>query len=205
MAAIVQVASFTEDQSDTIKDAAISFAQSEVLGDEAVKGVATVLGTSPTYTFWGLVAAQFSSNYMGARKCNEDAADKAWVRMARRIRDGFGIEKPKAPSIGAGKKAEARAQKEKALQGLVVKHKPEALLNRLAGEAMEQGKAEHGDMLRDAAKLAKKRVEAAVKDQQKIRWERVAEKMKSAKKLRDEKTLSAMEKLLGTTVPAVGK
>lgn len=204
MATTTQAASFTEDQSETIKDAAISFAQSEVMGDEAVKEVATILQNSPTYTFWGLVAAQFSSNYMAARKCNEDAADKAWVRMARRIRDGFGIDKPKAPSIASGKKAESREKKEKALKILVAKHKTPAMLNRLAGEAMESGKAEQGDMLRDAAKLAKKQVEAAAKDAQKARWEKVAEKIKAAKKLHDEKTLSAIEKILSTTVPVIG-
>jgi len=204
MAAIVQVTSFTAEQSETIKDAAISFAQSEVLGEDAVKEVATIVGTTPTYAFWGLVAAQFTTNYMAARRCSEEAADKSWVRMARRMKDSFGIEKPKAPSVAAGKKAESREKTEKALNALITKHKTVAMLNRLAGEAMEGGKAEEGDKLRDAAKLATKQAETAAKDAQKIRWENAEEKFKAAKKLHDEKTLSAIEKILSTTVPVIG-
>jgi hypothetical protein len=174
------------------------------MGDEAVKEVAAVLQNQPTYAFWGLVMTQFTTDYMAARKCSEETAEKAWRRMARRIRDGFGIEKPKAPSIASGKKAEARAKTEKALKALVAKHKTEETLQRLAGEAMEQGKAEIGYQLIEAAKLAKKQAGATAKDQQKVRWEKVAEKIKAAKKVADEKTLAAIEKILATTVPATG-
>jgi hypothetical protein len=204
MAAIVQVISFTAEQSDTIKDAAISFAQSEIIATEAVKEVATIVGSNPTYTFWGLAAAQFSGNYMAARKCSEEAADKAWVRMARRMKESFGIEKPKAPSIASGKKAESREKTEKALKGLVAKHKTEAMLQRLAGEAMEAGKADVGYQLIEAAKLAKKLQETVAKDAQRARWENVAKMIAAAKKLHDEKTLSAIEKILSTTVPVIG-
>jgi len=204
MAAIVQVTQFTDDQGERIKAAAVKFAQSEVFGEEAVKATAEVMGTSPTYTFWGLVMEQFATEYMRARKCTEEAATKAAVRIARRMKESYGLEKPKAPSIASGKKAESRAKTEKALKALVAKHKTEATLQRLAGEAMEAGMADAGYVLIEAAKLAKKQAAAAAVDAQKARWEKVAEKIKAAKKLHDEKTLSAIEKILSTTVPVIG-
>lgn len=204
MTTTTQVTKFSDDQSTVIKGAAVKFAQSEVFGEEAVKATAEVMGTSPTYTFWGLVMTQFVTCYMQARRCNEEAAEKAGQRLARRMKESYGLEKPKAPSVAAGKKAESREKTEKALKGLVAKHKTVAMLNRLAGEAMEGGRAEEGDKLRDAAKLATKLQETAAKDAQKIRWEKVAEKIKEAKKLRDEKTLTALEKILSTMVPVIG-
>jgi len=186
MAAIVQVTQFTDDQGERIKAAAVKFAQSEVFGEEAVKATAEVMGTSPTYTFWGLVMEQFATEYMRARKCTEEAATKAAVRIARRMKESYGLEKPKAPSIASGKKAESRAKTEKALKALVAKHKTEATLQRLAGEAMEAGMADAGYVLIEAAKLAKKQAAAAAVDAQKARWEKVAEKIKAAKKLQDE-------------------
>ncbi len=197
-------ASFTAEQSAAIKAAAVQFAQSEVFGEEAVKATAAVMGTTPTYTFWGLVSTQFVTDYTAARKCSEDAANKAWQRMARRMKDAYGLEKPKAPSEKAGKVAASRAKKEKALLALVAKHKTEALLNRMAGEAMEQGKAELGDQLRDAAKLAKKQAEAKAKESQKARWEKLLERVREAKKLHDARILEAIEKAIATLVPTKG-
>jgi hypothetical protein len=199
-----QATQFNADQGERIKAAAIKFAQSEVFGEEAVKSTAEVMGTAPTYSFWGLVMTQFVTCYMQARKCSEEAAEKAGQRLARRMKDAYGLEKPKAPSLASGKKAEARAKTEKALTALVKKHKSEAMLQRMAGEAMEAGKAEIGYQLIEAAKVAKRQAEATAKDQQKVRWEKVAEKIKAAKKLHDEKTLTAVEKVLATTVPTTG-
>jgi hypothetical protein len=204
MSTNTQATQFTDDQSAVIKAAAIKFANSEVFGEEAVKATAEVLGTSPTYAFWGLVITQFVTCYMQARRCTEEAAEKAGQRMARRMKEAYGLEKPKAPSIASGKKAASRAKAEKALKGLVAKHKTEGMLQRMAGEAMEAGKADVGYQLIEAAKLAKRQAAAAAVDAQKMRWGKVAKMIATAKKLHDERTLTAVEKVLATMVPATG-
>lgn len=190
----------TEQQSATIREAAQQFAQSEVMGDNAVKMTATILGTAPTYTLWELVRSQFITAYMPARKCNESAADAAWGRMAKRMKADYGLEKPKAPSKAAGKKADQRAKKEKEAKLAVKKYKGDvAALRRAAGEALEQGKAhEHLTM---AIKIAEKAIDKAAEDAQKARWEKLLDRIREAKKSHDARILAAIEKAIETLVP----
>lgn len=199
---MVDVIMFDETQ---VESAAINFATSEVLGDEAVKTVAVVMGAKPSYTLWNLVSAKFCLSYQKERECADTAAAAAWLRLANRIKAAYGIEKPKAPSKAAVKVAAVRAKTEKAVKAAVTKHKTVAALRRQAGEALESGRPEQADIFLAAAKTCEKEEKKASAEKLAKRWEALAVKMKAAKKSADERILSAMEKAIETLSVKVGK
>jgi len=188
-----------------VESAAINFATSEVLGDEAIKTIATVIGTKPTYVLWNLVSTQFCLSYQKERECADTAASQAWVRLAARMKTAYGTEKPKAPSKAAVKVAAGRAKVEKAVKAAVTKHKTVAALRRQAGEALESGKPEQADIFLAAAKVTEKEEKRVSAEKLAKRWDNLAVKIKQAKKSADERILSAIEKAIETLSVKVGK
>ena len=186
---------------DAVKEAAINFASSEVMADDAVKAITKEMGTAPTFTLWGLVSAQFKVAYKEARKATDDAVEKAWSRMAARMKAAYGMEKPKAPSVKAANEGARRDKAAKAIKAAIVKHKTVAALRREAGQALEDGKPEQADVFLAAAKAAAKDEEKQAKEKQAARWTKVAAQVKAAKAAHDERILAAIEKAIATLVP----
>jgi hypothetical protein len=189
---------------EVITNSAKLFASAEVMADDAIKSVCKELGTAPTFTLWGLISAAWRGAYLAARKCSEESAEKAWQRLAARALKDYGLGKPKAPSMAAGKMAAGRAKQEKAVKAAVVQFKTEAALNRQAGQALEAGKPEQADLYRSAAKVAAKAEKAVKAEAQKKRWEKVGAEIATAKKQHDERILKAIEDALKTLVPVKG-
>jgi hypothetical protein len=187
----------TAEQQNALHDAAHTWAAAESGTAHVSETVAGILGTSPTWTFYGLVRTEFVTAYMADRKCDQATADQAWSRLTKRMTADYGLEQPKSDKGDAKKKAEKKATLEK-LAG----NKSPVLLMREAEEALEQGKTARANQLIDASKIATKRDEKTAKESQSARWKALDEKIKAAKKSADVKTLEALEKLLGVTVPA---
>jgi hypothetical protein len=186
-----------------VKAAAICFANSEIMADDAVKSLAVILGTAPTFTLWGLISVAFQTEYKAAKKVNDEAAARGWQRLAARMNKDFGLSKPKAPSENSKAHAAVRTKIDKAIKALVVKHKTVAALQRQAGQALEAGKPEDAEVLMAASKVAAKDETKAKVEAQAKRWMKVADAVKAAKKAHDERILNAIEKAIALLVPKV--
>ena len=185
----------------SVKEAATTFAKSEVAADNAVKAIATEMGIKPTFTLWNLVSTDFKAAYQVARSCDMQGADKAWQRMMFRMSSDFGLNKPAVEKKESKAKALVRDKAAKAVKAAVAKHKTVAALQRQAGQSLEAGKPEEADILMKAAKVAKVADEKAVKEKQAARWTKVTTSIKAAKAAHDERILTAIEKAIMTLVP----
>jgi hypothetical protein len=185
----------------SVKEAATTFAESEVAADNAVKAIATEMGTKPSFTLWNLISADFKAAYQVARKCDMQGADKAWQRMMDRMASFYGLNKPAAEKKESKAKALVRDKAAKAVKAAIVKHKTTAALQRQAGQALEAGRPEEADIMMKAAKQTKVADEKAVKEKQAARWVKVADAVKAAKAAHDERILAAIEKAISTLVP----
>lgn len=192
-----QIKGITAEQQDQLHDAAHTWAAAESGAASVSETVAGILGTAPTWTFYTLVRTEFITAYMADRACDQSTADQAWSRLVKRMSADYGLETPKSDSADAKKKAAKKAALEK-LAG----SKSPVLLMREAEEALEQGKTDLANRLIDASKVATKRDEKAAKESQSARWKALDEKIKAARKESDTKTLEALERVLGVTVPA---
>jgi hypothetical protein len=184
-----------------IKASAVDFARSEVLGAEAVKALAKVLGDTPTFTRWDLVFTDWKLAYAGEKGCSAEAAQKAAERMAHRLNVAYGLEKPKAESKAAKAKAEQREGKAAQIDATIKAHGADpAKLQAAAAEALKAGKPDEALSLTTAAlKVQKvKQAEAtkAAKERLAARWETVMEAIKAAKKSGTDTVLAKIEKAL---------
>ena len=184
-----------------IKASAVDFARSEVLGDEAVKALAKVLGDTPTFTRWDLTFADWKLAYAGEKKCTPEAAQKAAERMAHRLNVAYGLEKPKAESKAAKAKAEQREGKAAQIDAVIKTHGADASkLQAAAAEALKAGKPDEALSLTTAALKVTKQAEAekvkAAKEKLAARWEAVMEAIKAAKKSGTDTVLAKIEKAL---------
>ena len=96
----------TYDKSVVIESAK-AFAQSELMGDGAVRSTTEQMGETPTFAHWETVRLDWVPAYQAAKKCNVDAANAGWGRLAKRMNDAYGLDKPKAEGA-AGEKADKR-------------------------------------------------------------------------------------------------
>lgn len=88
---------------------------------EAAEAYARALGTSPSYVQWHAMRAVWIDGYHSVKaKSTVNAGDKAFERFARYLNELFGLERPKAASPAAEKKA---IQREAAKAALVEKYK----------------------------------------------------------------------------------
>jgi hypothetical protein len=82
--------------------------------------LAELLGTAPTYACWEATRLAWVRKYLNRKpNANEDSADRAWSRLAKRMEKETGLTKPAKPSAEAQRKASKRDEEKKALQGLV--------------------------------------------------------------------------------------
>ena len=181
---------------DTIKECAISFAKSEVLGAAAVEGIAKELGETPSFARWNEVREAFLPAYKGEKKCADDAAAKAWERMARRLADTFDLAKPTAPSAAATKKSAERDKAKKEEEALVKKHggSAQALL-KVAASAAKAGKHTQASAATKAAMRANKLADTSIKNAMRAQWDSVLKACRAAKSANDVKLLKKVKKI----------
>jgi len=118
-----QLATIGESVKATMKADDLEFNASE-LRDDIATSLSKVLGTNPSYAFWGLVSDTFVKVYMANNQIsNEESAKNAWYRNAKRMEKLFGLTKPKAPTADASRMSEKRAKEQAELQA-----KPDSVL-----------------------------------------------------------------------------
>ena len=82
--------------------------------------MAELLGTEPTYASWNAYQSAYIRKYM-ARKpnANEESAERAWQRLAKRMEKEVGLTKPAKPTKDGQRMAGKREEEKKVLMGLV--------------------------------------------------------------------------------------
>ena len=82
--------------------------------------LAQLLGTEPTYASWNAFQSSYIRKYM-ARKpnANEESAERAWQRLAKRMEKETGLTKPAKPSKDGQRMANKRDEEKKVLESMV--------------------------------------------------------------------------------------
>ena len=179
-----------------VLESAKAFAQSELMGDGAVRSTAEQMGETPTFAHWEIVRLDWVPAYQAAKKCNVDAANAGWGRLTKRMNDAYGLDKPKAEgtaSTKADKREVAKAEATKLVSdsGITADSTAEQILA-LAGKATGAKQA----ALVQAAVVKSK---ADAKAESVAFTARKAEICKAAKLLglKDEAQVAKLEKILG--------
>lgn len=82
--------------------------------------LAEVMGVKPTYAQWEAIRSAWLRKYMGRKpNANEESADRAWQRLAKRMDKECGLTKPAKPTAEAQRKASKRDEEKKVLQSMV--------------------------------------------------------------------------------------
>lgn len=109
------------------------FAANKLDRVEIANAMAQSMGTNPTYEQWEEFRKWFVDGFVTANpKATGNAADAAWAEFAQLLKAMFCLEKPKAQTKAATKKAEERATKKAALMEKYEKDSPEAVQQELA-------------------------------------------------------------------------
>jgi len=82
--------------------------------------MAQLLGTEPTYACWNAFQSAYIRKYM-ARKpnANEESAERAWQRLAKRMEKETGLTKPAKPTKDGQRMANKRDEEKKVLESMV--------------------------------------------------------------------------------------
>lgn len=144
--------------------------------------LAELFGTAPTYAQWEATRSAWLRKYMNRKpNANEESAERAWQRLAKRMEKETGLTKPAKPSANAQRVASKREEEKKALQGMV-----DSQLEQL----LAAYKAE--DEFAKAAKIKaemKRRSDEANKDQLELAKEMRADIIKRIKLVTDTRLL----------------
>ena len=82
--------------------------------------LAEVMGIAPEFAKWEAIRSAWLRKYMGRKpNANEESAERAWQRLAKRMEKETGLTKPAKPSANAQRVAGKREEEKKALMGMV--------------------------------------------------------------------------------------
>jgi hypothetical protein len=176
-----------------VVESAKAFAQSELMGDGAVRSTTEQMGEAPTFAHWEVVRLDWIPAYQSAKKCNVDAANAGWGRLAKRINEAFGLDKPKAEgaaSTKADKREAAKAESVKLIEkaGITADSTAEQILAK-AGKAVGAQQA----ALVQAA-VVKSKADAKAES---VAFTALKDETAKAVKLADAAMIGKIRKLLG--------
>jgi hypothetical protein len=82
--------------------------------------MAEVMGTNPKYVEWEAKRSAWVRKYMSRKpNANQDSADRAWSRLAKRMENEVGLTKPAKGEGDAKRKADKRDEEKKVLESMV--------------------------------------------------------------------------------------
>jgi hypothetical protein len=82
--------------------------------------MAEVMGTDPKYVEWEAKRSAWLRKYMSRKpNANEESAERAWQRLAKRMEKEVGLTKPAKPSKDGQRMASKREEEKKVLMGMV--------------------------------------------------------------------------------------
>jgi type II secretory ATPase GspE/PulE/Tfp pilus assembly ATPase PilB-like protein len=82
--------------------------------------MAEVMGTNPTFVEWEAKRLAYVRKYMSRKpNANQESADRAWSRLAKRMEKEVGLTKPAKGSAESQRKASQRDEEKKVLESMV--------------------------------------------------------------------------------------
>jgi hypothetical protein len=82
--------------------------------------MAQVMGTNPTFIEWEAKRLAYVRKYMSRKpNANQESADRAWSRLAKRMEKECGLTKPPKGSAESQRKATQRDEEKKVLESMV--------------------------------------------------------------------------------------
>ena len=82
--------------------------------------MAEVMGTNPTFVEWEAKRLAYVRKYMSRKpNANQESADRAWSRLAKRMEKEVGLTKPAKGSAESQRKASKRDEEKKVLESMV--------------------------------------------------------------------------------------
>jgi hypothetical protein len=176
-----------------VEECAVSFAQSEIQGDDAVKTMATIL-EKVTLPVWDHYRGLFIKAYALEREVNVNACDKAWERFAGRMLTAYGLDKPKSVVVESKAKADKREETKKAVNDILSKAKDTKSVDKLINDAIAKGDTAKASLALKAKETLIKEVKKEQGVTMKARMKAVDDAVKAVKK--DAKRFIALEKHL---------
>lgn len=151
--------------------------------------LAEVMGVKPTFAQWEAIRSAWLRKYMNRKpNANEESADRAWQRLAKRMEKETGLTKPAKPSAEAQRKASKRDEEKKVLQSMVDSQLEQML-------AAYKAEDEFAKASKVKAEL-KRRADEANKDQLEHAKEMRADIVKRVKLVTDTRLLGAILDML---------
>jgi hypothetical protein len=94
--------------------------EADVGMEKAAMMMAEVMGTNPKYIEWEAKRLAYVRKYMSRKpNANQESADRAWSRLAKRMEKECGLTKPPKLSAESQRKASQRDEEKKVLESLV--------------------------------------------------------------------------------------
>ena len=151
--------------------------------------MADVMGTAPTYVEWMAKAKLWQSKYM-ARKpnANEESAERAFQRLAKRMEKEVGLTKPSSKGADAVRKAGKREQEKKELMSMVDSQLEQMLAAYKAEDEFTKASKVKAEL--------KRRADEANKDQLEIAKQMRADVVKRIKLVTDTRLLGTILDML---------
>ena len=88
--------------------------------EKAAMMMAEVMGTNPKYIEWEAKRLAYVRKYMSRKpNANQESADRAWSRLAKRMEKECGLTKPPKGSAESQRKATQRDEEKKVLESMV--------------------------------------------------------------------------------------
>jgi type II secretory ATPase GspE/PulE/Tfp pilus assembly ATPase PilB-like protein len=88
--------------------------------EKAAMMMAEVMGTNPTYAEWEAKRSAYVRKYMSRKpNANEESAERAWQRLAKRMDKECGLAKPPKPTKDGQRMANKRDEEKKVLESMV--------------------------------------------------------------------------------------
>lgn len=134
-------------------------------------GLAKHFGVNPSYEYWVATSDSWKASYLArVPQANDESAQKAWERLAKRMAKECMLEKPKAPNKDATRMSAKRAEEQAKMQSI-----PDSQLLELVAEYKAL------DNFKDAEKV-KKEIDRRAKDKNKGVEAKVKEAREQIKK-----------------------
>ena len=124
--------------------------------------MAEVMGTDPTYIEWEAKRLAWVRKYMSRKpNANDESADRAWSRLAKRMEKEVALTKPAKGSGDAKRKADKRDEEKKVLESMVDSQLEQLLAAYKAEDEFEKAKKVKTEMKRRSDEANKGKLEIA--------------------------------------------
>jgi hypothetical protein len=191
------------DMADLIDQVVDRVLQSEDHAFEADLGMeksammmAQVMGTDPKYVEWEAKRLAWVRKYMSRKpNANQESADRAWSRLAKRMEKECGLTKPPKGSAESQRKAGKREEEKKALESMVDSQLEEMLAAYKADDEFTKAQKVKAEL--------KRRDEDRNKDKIEYAKELRADIAKRVKVVTDVELLETIQSMLPELVEAV--